>query len=208
MAYVWALAFIGIPTVVCLMLTSFLNKKIHLGFLFRWFTASACALVMLTGDLFPMAFISDDEDSRDATPSEEHVSDWICFPIESPTVIMFYPLSVITDPHHLNIPSAVENGALATAVLFFFGPAVIWGLILERLLVAKRRQRLILLFGIVLWAIWFVATSPIKTMSESATWFVITWKWAILMTLILLLAGPWKIGSTLTRHADSRQRVP
>ena len=176
MTFVWAFIFIGLPTAVSLVATYLIQRKINHGFFFRWFAASACALVMVSSVYLPMSFLSDDADDHASTTAEDFVSNWICFPIVSPTAIM-------------------ENdspAAATAAVSIFLLPSILWGLILERFLNAKPLQKLILFLAIVAWAIWLAAT-PVKEMADSAISAAVTCKWAALIALTLLIAASDKI---------------
>jgi hypothetical protein len=193
--FVLAFIFIGIPTAISLAATYFIQRRIHSGFFFRWFAASACALVMLSGNFIPMAFISDDDDDHAATTAEDFVSKWICFPIESPSFIF----------DNNSSPAATDPAAATAIVTFFFLPAIIWGLVFERLLNAKPLQKLILFLAIVAWAIWLAAT-PVKELADSAISATVTCKWAALVALTLLVAASDKIRTVIA--GQSAPQVP
>ena len=186
MIFVWVFIFIGIPTVVSLALTYLLLSKIHAGFLFRWFATSACALVMVSSVYIPLSFLSDDADDRASTTTEDFVSNWICFPIISPTYMM---------------ENDNDSSGPTVAMSLFLLPAILWGLIFERLLNAMPLRRLILLFTIIAWAIWLGAT-PVKAMAETAISVAVTCKWAVSAALTLIMAGPVNIWNMFTRHSD------
>ena len=189
MTFVWAFFFIGLPTTVSLVATYLIQRRIHPGFFFRWFAASACALVMVSSVYLPMSFLTDDADDHASTTTEDFVSNWICFPIMSPTAI-------IEDD---------SSGAATAVVSIFLLPGILWGLIFERFLSAKRIQKLILLVVIIVCSIWLAAT-PVKEMADYAISVAIICKWAALVALTLLIAASDKIRPLLTGH--STPQVP
>jgi hypothetical protein len=182
MTFVWAFIFIGLPTAVSLVATYLIQRKINHGFFFRWFAASACALVMVSSVYLPMSFLSDDADDHASTTAEDFVSKWICFPIGSPSFIF----------DNNSSPTATVPAAATAIATFFLLPSILWGLILERFLNAKPLQKLILFLAIVAWAIWLAAT-PVKEMADSAISAAVTCKWAALIALTLLIAASDKI---------------
>jgi hypothetical protein len=139
-----------------------------------------------------MGFISDDDDDHSATPSEDHVSNWVCFPISSPSFIVEYPLTQITGTHFMETYPGVTGTAAALGE-FFVVPALSWGLILECLLRAKRRQKSLISIGVIMWVAWLGNSLPglnsVAQESESRLCLELFVKWMVLVTFALFLAN-------------------
>ncbi len=188
LAFMLALVIIFLPTMVCAILASRMCKRINAGFLFRWFVASACATILIFDSTIEGFANSDYHDEPPMKiPGGDFVDRWVCDPFAS----LGYSVALSPGKNFIKaLPHPVRTPA--ALAIFLVMPVLCWGLIIEALLNANRIPRVLILPGIIAWAIWIAfPLSPSGTLPatypETRAFWEIVEKWTALMLFVLLL---------------------